>query len=81
MDLEKLEYLSLVSKIVTEMENHFGISEKSVAEMIIDLALNNPTFGKFKQSLLENDLEVNFNFIYFNTLFSLLKRSYNIFYV
>jgi len=28
-----------------------------VAEMIIDLALENSTFGKFKQALLDNDLE------------------------
>jgi ATP-dependent RNA helicase DHX8/PRP22 len=59
MDLENLEYLSLVSKIVTELENHFDISDKDVAEMIIDMALNNPTFNKFKQILLEHDLEVS----------------------
>jgi len=32
-----LEHLSLVSRVVTETENHFGI-EKVVAEFVIDKA-------------------------------------------
>jgi ATP-dependent RNA helicase DHX8/PRP22 len=59
MDLQNLEYLSLVSKVVTELENHFDISDKNVAEMIIEIALQNPTFNKFKNALIENDLEVS----------------------
>lgn len=58
MNLGDLEYLSLISKVVTELENHFDISEKSVAEMIVEMALRNPTFEKFKQALLDNELEV-----------------------
>lgn len=54
-----MEYLSLVSKVVTELENHFDISDKNVAEMIIEIALQNPTFNKFKNALIENDLEVS----------------------
>jgi ATP-dependent RNA helicase DHX8/PRP22 len=71
MDLQNLEYLSLVSKVVTEMDNHFGITDRSTAEMMIDLALQNPTFNKFKQILQENELDVSiliaiiFNFDYF----------------
>lgn len=55
-DLDQLEHLSLVNKIVKELDNHFGISEKEVAEFIIDIAKKNPTFDKFKKALSENDL-------------------------
>ncbi|XP_029933088.1 ATP-dependent RNA helicase DHX8-like [Myripristis murdjan] len=53
-DLERLEYLSLVSKVCTELENHLGISEKDLAEFIIDLAEKHPTFEEFKDILLKN---------------------------
>ena len=35
-DLESLEVLSLVSKITSELQNHLGISDKVLAEFIID---------------------------------------------
>ena len=31
-ELKQLEYLSLVSKVCTELENHLGISEKDLGE-------------------------------------------------
>ena len=31
-ELEKLEQLSLVSKICTELENHLGINDKDLGE-------------------------------------------------
>ncbi len=34
-DLEELEILSLVSKVTSELQNHLGISEKTLAEFII----------------------------------------------
>lgn len=51
-ELRKLEQLSLVSKICTELENHLGLNDKDVAEFIIDLADKNGTFDKFKTALL-----------------------------
>ena len=36
-DLENLELLSLVSKITTELSNHLGINDKTLAEFIINL--------------------------------------------
>jgi ATP-dependent RNA helicase DHX8/PRP22 len=56
-DLENLEYLSLVSKVVTELDNHFGINDVNVAKVIIEFALENPTFDRFKRVLMENELE------------------------
>ena len=52
-DLEKLEKLSLVSKVCTELENHLGLNDKDLAEYIIHLAEKNDTFDKFKKVLIE----------------------------
>lgn len=52
-DLERLEKLSLVSKVCTELENHLGVNDKDLAEFIIDLAEKNQSFEKFKKALLE----------------------------
>ena len=35
--LYKLEFLSLVSKIATEIENHLGINDRVLAEFVISL--------------------------------------------
>lgn len=56
-DLRKLEELSLVSKICTELENHLGINDKDLAEFIIALARKHSTFDKFKASLVKNGAE------------------------
>ncbi|XP_035514791.1 ATP-dependent RNA helicase DHX8-like [Morone saxatilis] len=53
-EIKRLEYLSLVSKVCTELENHLGISEKDLAEFIISLAEKHPTFEDFKAVLCEN---------------------------
>lgn len=63
-DLEKLERLSLVSKVCTELENHLGLNDKDTAEFIIHLAEKNDTFEKFKKVLVETSGEsfpVRFN--------------------
>lgn len=52
-DLEKLEKLSLVSKICTELENHLGLNDKDLAEYIIHLAETNDSFDKFKEALVK----------------------------
>lgn len=52
-DLEKLEKLSLVSKVCTELENHLGLNDKDAAEYIIHLAEKNDTYDKFKKALVE----------------------------
>jgi hypothetical protein len=36
--ITKLQYLSLVSKVVTELDNHLGLKDKDLAEFIIKLA-------------------------------------------
>ncbi|XP_061186085.1 ATP-dependent RNA helicase DHX8-like [Saccostrea echinata] len=56
-ELQKLEYLSLVSKVCTELENHLGLNDKDLAEFIIHLAEKNDTYEKFKKALDENGAE------------------------
>ena len=55
-ELDRLEHLNLVSRVITELENHFGLNDKEVAEFIIQLAKDAGTFDRFKKSLEENDL-------------------------
>lgn len=62
-DLDKLQHISLVSKICTELENHLGFNDKDMAEFLIDLADENPTFDKYKSALTANSAEFTDSFI------------------
>uniref|UniRef100_A0A6P7GVK9 ATP-dependent RNA helicase DHX8-like n=1 Tax=Diabrotica virgifera virgifera TaxID=50390 RepID=A0A6P7GVK9_DIAVI len=62
-ELQKLEYLSLVSKVCTELENHLGMNDKDLAEFIIHLSEKNGTFESFKKALIENGAEFSDSFI------------------
>ena len=53
-DLKKLEELSLVSKVCTELENHLGINDKVLAEFCIAMAAKHTTVDKFKAALGES---------------------------
>lgn len=50
-DLESLELLSLVSKVTSELQNHLGISEKTLAEFVIAQRLECGSFDEFKNKL------------------------------
>lgn len=50
-DLESLELLSLVSKVTSELQNHLGVSEKTLAEFIIAQRTECGSFDEFKQKL------------------------------
>ncbi|KAL7077529.1 hypothetical protein ACQ4LE_003536 [Meloidogyne hapla] len=60
-ELDRLEHLNLVSRVITELENHFGLNDKGVAEFIIQLAKDAATFDRFKKALEENDLAEGFD--------------------
>lgn len=49
--MDELEHLSLVHKVLGELENHFDVAEKDVAEFIIDMAQKHPTFDKLKREI------------------------------
>ena len=53
----KLQYLSLVNKICKELDSHIGVSDKTLAEFIIDLALQHPDQRSFTKALEENGAE------------------------
>ncbi|EFR00166.1 pre-mRNA-splicing factor ATP-dependent RNA helicase prp22 [Nannizzia gypsea CBS 118893] len=50
-DLESLELLSLVSRVTTELQNHLGVNEKTLAEFVIDQHLKCKSLDEFKSSL------------------------------
>ncbi|EWC45430.1 pre-mRNA-splicing factor ATP-dependent RNA helicase prp22 [Drechslerella stenobrocha 248] len=50
-DLQSLELLSLVSKITSELTNHLGINDKTLAEFIINLHHGSTSLAGFKSSL------------------------------
>uniref|UniRef100_A0A2A4J898 RNA helicase n=1 Tax=Heliothis virescens TaxID=7102 RepID=A0A2A4J898_HELVI len=62
-EVAKLEHLSLVSKVCTELDNHLGLNDKDLAEFIIDIADKNPTFDSFKKALIENGAEFSDSFM------------------
>ncbi|XP_077977949.1 ATP-dependent RNA helicase DHX8-like [Glandiceps talaboti] len=71
-ELQKLEHLSLVSKVCTELDNHLGLNDKDLAEFIINLAEKNDTFETFKAALEENEAEFPDSFI--SNLLRLIQR-------
>ena len=50
-DLASLELLSLVAKITSELQNHLGISDKTLAEFVIDQHANCTSIPEFKSTL------------------------------
>ncbi|KII93617.1 hypothetical protein PLICRDRAFT_101872 [Plicaturopsis crispa FD-325 SS-3] len=52
-DLYNFEFLSLVAKITQEIDNHTGISDKTLAEFVISLHDQSKTLPEFKQKLKE----------------------------
>ncbi len=50
-DLESLELLSLVSKVTSELQNHVGISDKTLAEFVIAQRLDCRGLDDFKEKL------------------------------
>jgi ATP-dependent RNA helicase DHX8/PRP22 len=56
-DLKNLEYLSLVSKICTELDNHLGINDKDLAEFIINMAQASSSYDTFRAELANNQAD------------------------
>ncbi|KAF2121425.1 hypothetical protein BDV96DRAFT_211984 [Lophiotrema nucula] len=49
--LQELEHLSLVSKIASEINNHMGVSDTTLAEFVIDTHLKSQSFEAFTATL------------------------------
>ncbi|KAH9948230.1 P-loop containing nucleoside triphosphate hydrolase protein [Amylocystis lapponica] len=57
-DIYELEKLSLVNKITQEIDNHTGLSDKTLAEFVIAIHDESKTLPEFKQKL--KDVGANF---------------------
>ncbi|KAF7313330.1 hypothetical protein HMN09_00488500 [Mycena chlorophos] len=63
-DLVNLEYLSLVNRIVQEIDNYTGINDKTLAEFIISLHdQSNKSLPAFKAKLKENGADFPDSFV------------------
>mmetsp|Transcript_17127 Transcript_17127/g.28162 ORF Transcript_17127/g.28162 Transcript_17127/m.28162 type:complete len:1215 (+) Transcript_17127:84-3728(+) len=71
-ELEKLQYFSLVSKVCTELENHLNMSDKVLAEFIIDLGEHQESVEKFDAALRENGAEFPDYFVL--NLYNLIQK-------
>ncbi|GAB4818028.1 hypothetical protein N2152v2_005074 [Parachlorella kessleri] len=56
--LKKLQYLSLVSKVTTEIESHLGIADKTLSEFIIDLSKGKQSVQQFRTELRQNGADM-----------------------
>ncbi|KAM2994202.1 hypothetical protein FF2_046203 [Malus domestica] len=56
--LKKLEYLSLVSKVCSELETHLGFGDKVLAEFITEIGRSCETVDEFDTRLKENGAEM-----------------------
>ncbi|KAI3912517.1 hypothetical protein MKW98_020979 [Papaver atlanticum] len=69
-DLKKLEYMSLVSKVCTELESHLGFSDKVLAEFITDIGHNAESVDEFDTELKNKGAEMPDYFV--RTLFTII---------
>nr|GLL36796.1 probable pre-mRNA-splicing factor ATP-dependent RNA helicase DEAH5 [Ipomoea trifida] len=56
--LKKLEYLSLVSKVCSELETHIGVGDKVLAEFITEMGRKCETVEEFDEKLKESGAEM-----------------------
>ncbi|KAI9912062.1 hypothetical protein PsorP6_008910 [Peronosclerospora sorghi] len=54
--MDKLQELSLVSKVCQALDNHLGMSDKTLAEFVIDLVRNSSSCAAFLASIKKDDL-------------------------
>ncbi|CAG8516918.1 8130_t:CDS:10 [Ambispora gerdemannii] len=71
-EINKLEYLSLVSKITSELLNHTGFNDKTLAEFVINLHEENSSLPEFKKALCDAGAEFPESFI--QTLDRLIRK-------
>lgn len=74
-EIDQLSRLGLISKVCSELDNHLGFSDKTLAEFVIYLAENENEVKGFKQKLLENGAEFPESFA--ENLFRVIKRITN----
>ncbi|TYZ68337.1 hypothetical protein PybrP1_000722 [[Pythium] brassicae (nom. inval.)] len=54
--MEKLQELSLISKVCSELESHIGMGDKTLAEFIIDMVRESPSCPRFLAEIKAQEL-------------------------
>lgn len=62
-DFQRLEILSLVNAIAQELLNHVGISDKDLAEFLIDQHIHSKDLDEFRQKLKDAGAELPDSFV------------------
>ena len=70
--VDDLQKLQLVSKVCAELDNHLGLSDRTLAEFIIHLAYEHQNARSFNAALAANGAE--FPSAFAESLFTLIKR-------
>ncbi|KAF0682799.1 Aste57867_25098 [Aphanomyces stellatus] len=60
--MDKLQELSLISKVCSELESHLGMSDRTLAEFIIHMARESADGKSFHAAMTENGAEVPLKF-------------------
>ncbi|TKY47790.1 pre-mRNA-splicing factor ATP-dependent RNA helicase [Spatholobus suberectus] len=68
--LKTLQYLSLISKVCTELEFHFGTADKFLAEFITELGRTSHKLDEFHAKLKDNGAEMPDHLV--RTLFTII---------
>lgn len=71
-DLSKLQYISLCSKVIQELENHIGLRNKDLTEYIIEIAKKTNNEKEFLKSLEED--EADFSQQFSSSLYILIQK-------
>ncbi|KAL4525206.1 hypothetical protein Ndes2526A_g07284 [Nannochloris sp. 'desiccata'] len=71
-ELKKLQYLSLVSKVTTELENNLGIADKTLAEFIIEISKDKANPKEFRLALKKEGAELPEPLV--ETLWAVIQR-------
>ncbi|KAK9464417.1 putative ATP-dependent rna helicase dhx8 [Lipomyces arxii] len=62
-DFARLEFISLISKITTELENHTGKRDKQLAERIVAIYEKSDGITDFKHNLESSKIELSSSFV------------------
>eukprot|EP00933_Yihiella_yeosuensis_P000422 TRINITY_DN10064_c3_g1_i1.p1 TRINITY_DN10064_c3_g1~~TRINITY_DN10064_c3_g1_i1.p1 ORF type:complete len:1136 (+),score=282.77 TRINITY_DN10064_c3_g1_i1:138-3545(+) len=70
--MEALRKLSLISKVTIEIQNHWGIEDKTLAEFVIDVGEESSSVPEFEEKLKENGAAATGPFV--ERLFELIQK-------
>ena len=72
-EISKLRELSLINKVMKELENYLNIKEKTLAEFIIHIGIKSNSLEEFVKTLDEKDADFTLEFM--KNLYEIIKKS------